>query len=344
MELNFLQCSLNEEFLAPTVDTIVSTQKIDGSIPWFEGGIIDPWSQVENAMALDIGNRVVEAKYAYRWLEEMQLDDGSWYASYQDGRPVDTTKVSHFVSYIATGVWHHYLVSRDISFLQRMWPMVQAAIDFVLEMRGPAGEFYWARNPKGIIHPLELLTGSSSTYLSIKSALSIASELDEEKTCWIAAGLDLAKAIQDKYQAVDLSSDDKLGFAMDWYYPILSGVITGDAAKEQLYGNWESFVVQGLGSLCNLEQQWVTAAETSELIIALAVSGEYENAGTVFNWLQQMRDEDGAYWYGIAIPQRVFWPQQKPTWTSAAVVLAADMLRPISPTSLLLNHSGLIAP
>jgi hypothetical protein len=54
-----------------------------------------------------------------------------------------------------------------------------------------------------------------------------------------------------------------------------------------------------------------------------------------------MRDEDGSYWYGVAYPENEIWPLEKPSWTSAAVVLAADMLRPESPTSLLLEHHSM---
>ena len=127
---------------------------------------------------------------------------------------------------------------------------------------------------------------------------------------------------------------------MDWYYPAMCSVVNGSRAKERLFRSWHKFVVQGIGALCNLERNWVTAAETSEMAITLAVHGEYEQAATVLSWLNQMRDEDGTYWYGMALPQREIWPVEKPTWTSAAVVLATDMLRPVSPTSLLLDHHG----
>ena len=125
---------------------------------------------------------------------------------------------------------------------------------------------------------------------------------------------------------------------MDWYYPVMCSVVNGSEAKGRLFRSWDSFVIPGLGSLCNLGHNWVTAAETSELAIALAVHGEYERAADVLSWLQQMRDTDGAYWYGMALPQREIWPVEKPTWTSAAVVLAADMLKPMSATNLVLDH------
>jgi hypothetical protein len=335
---------LSQEYLKPTVDAIVSIQKADGSIPWLDGGITDPWTHVENAMAIDIGNHRTEAERAYEWLANIQLEDGSWYASYKNNQPEDTSKVSHNIAYIAVGVWHHYLITRDTYFLKKMWPCIRAAIDFILDMKGPHGEIYWARDNTGVIYPNALIAGCSSIYLSIKCALSIASILSEEKPQWGKANAALAKAIQNMPRPFEPPEENKSVFAMDWYYPAMCSVVNGTEAKGCLFNNWDKFVIQGTGSLCNLEQRWVTAAETSELAIALAVHGEYERSATVLSWLQQMRDEDGAYWYGMALPQREIWPVEKPTWTSAAVVMAADMFRSMSATSLLLDHHGPLAP
>jgi rhamnogalacturonyl hydrolase YesR len=88
-------------------------------------------------MALDIGNYHAEAEHAYEWLANIQLADGSWYTSYKDGQPVDTSKVSHIVAYIAVGIWHHYLTTKDISFLKKLWPSLRTAIDFVLDYERP---------------------------------------------------------------------------------------------------------------------------------------------------------------------------------------------------------------
>ncbi len=339
MTLNLDNC-LSKEYLKPTIGSIVAVQQSNGSIPWFQGGLTDTWTHVESAMAIDVGNFHGEAERAYDWLSEIQLEDGSWYASYKDGQPLEVHKVSHSVSYIAVGVWHHYLITRDFSFLKKMWPSVKAAIDFVLDMRGPEGEIYWARDSAGVIYPTALISSCSSTYLSIKSALSMASILGEERADWKTANVALAKAIQKMPCEFGTQQENKFTFAMDWYYPALCCVINGDDARNRLSSGWDKFVIDGFGCLCSLEQGWVTAAETSELVISLAVHGQYEDSATVFNWIHQLRDNDGAYFYGMALPTKEIWPEEKPTWTSAAVVLAADMLRPMSATSLLLDHHG----
>jgi hypothetical protein len=335
---------LSKEYLGPTVGSIVSVQQSDGSIPWFQGGITDTWTHVESAMAIDVGNFNSEAEHAYNWLSEIQLPDGSWYASYKGGQPLELHKVSHSISYIAVGVWHHYLITGDVAFLKKMWTSVWRAIDFVLAMRGQEGEIYWARDSAGSIYPTALISSCSSTYLSIKCALSIASVLGEDRTDWREANAALAKAIQRIPCEFGTPQENKFTFAMDWYYPAMCCVINGSDAKQRLSSGWDKFVIDGFGCLCSLEQGWVTAAETSELAISLAVHGEYKDSATVFNWIHQLRDNDGAYFYGIALPTKEIWPEEKPTWTSAAVVLAADMLRPMSATNLLLDHHGPATP
>jgi hypothetical protein len=53
-----------EDYLRDTVDYIALVQDSDGGIPWFPGGILDPWDHVESAMGLTIGGRFDEATRA----------------------------------------------------------------------------------------------------------------------------------------------------------------------------------------------------------------------------------------------------------------------------------------
>lgn len=105
-----------------TVNGLLEIQRPDGAIPWFRGGHLDPWDHTEAAMALDAAGEHQAAEAAYRWLAANQLPDGSWYAAYADGEvqePTDLARESNFCAYIAVGVWHHYLATRDEPFLQR---------------------------------------------------------------------------------------------------------------------------------------------------------------------------------------------------------------------------------
>lgn len=325
--------------LAVDIDTIaeliLATQKESGEIPWSEGDKTDPWDHVESAMGLSIAGYVNAAEKAYAWLVAQQLDDGSWYAGYQDGNPIDKTRDTNMSSYIAVGAYHHYLVTGDKRFLESMWPAVEKAIDFAVSLQAPTGEIYWARSPDLKVDPMALLTGSSSIFMAMKCALAIASETGNSRADWTVAAKRLRKAIRDGYHLFNIA---KSHYSMDWFYPVLSGAITGNAARKRLDQNWKKFVVEGMGALCVSNRPWVTIAETSELVLALAASGNARVAEIVFNWLHDRRFDDGSYWCGFTYPDMVIWPGEKITWTNGVVIMAADALYHLSPASHLFNH------
>ncbi len=125
--------------LSQTVDSIAAVQQPDGMIPWFPEGHADPWNHVEAAMALDAGGRRAEAEAAYHWLVATQRPDGAWHQYYRAGEVEETTLDANVTAYVATGVWHHFLATRDTGFLQSMWPVVEAAVGFVLDLQTPRG-------------------------------------------------------------------------------------------------------------------------------------------------------------------------------------------------------------
>jgi hypothetical protein len=90
-------------------------------------------------------------------------------------------------------------------------------------------------------------------------------------------------------------------------------------------------------------------AETSELSLALTAMGNREMAEIVFGWIRDRTFEDGSYWCGFTFPDMVIWPEDKLTWTNAAVLMAADALYHMTPASRLFSHqawngAGLSAP
>ena len=93
---------------------IASLQKESGDIPWHTGGKTDPWDLVESIMGLNIGGFYQESQQAFHWLKSIQNPDGSWFSSYVDGTPQDRTCETHMACYIAVGLFHSYLIFRDI--------------------------------------------------------------------------------------------------------------------------------------------------------------------------------------------------------------------------------------
>jgi hypothetical protein len=83
------------------------------------------------------------------------------------------------------------------------------------------------------------------------------------------------------------------------------------------------------------DRPWVTVAETCELVLALDAVGWTDHALQLFGWIQELRASSGAYWMGTTYPEGRLWPEEQPTWTSAAVLLAADALCDASGTARL---------
>jgi len=320
--------SLTSAELAATVDSIAAAQQADGMIPWFPDGHGDPWNHVEAAMALAAGGRCCEAEAAYAWLAATQRADGAWHQYYRAGRVEEATLDANVSIYVATGVWHHFLVTGDLGFLTTMWPVIEAAMGFVLGLQRPGGEIIWARHADGTAWTFALLTASSSTFASLRAATAIATRLGHERPAWEAASVALGRVIADEPTAF-LPKDR---WSMDWYYPVLAGVVTGEAARRRLADGYGRFVVDGLGVRCVADKDWVTAAETSECAMAHLAAGEVDLARSLLRWTGHLRHADGSYFTGMVHPQGDHFPTgERSTYSAAAVVLTASALTGAGP-------------
>ena len=325
--------------IAATVAGIAAVQCPDGRIPWVPGGKADPWNLVEAAMALDAGGRHEAARRALMWLRDRQLPHGGWHQYYEGDGVLDATLDTNVTAYIAVGVWHHFRVTDDEHFLAEMWPVVSAAIDHVVGQQFAWGGVAWRADD---VSDGALLTGSSSIHMSLRCAISIAERLGFALPEWDVALVLLAEAIEHREQEFL----DKSRWAMDWYYPVLGGVLTGEAARSRIDARWDEFVVEGLGVRCVSDRPWITAAETCELVLALDAIGDRERAVMLFDWVQFLRHDDGTYWCGMNFEGERFdlpgehFTADQPTWNSAAVVLAAHALEGTGPSADLFRPGG----
>jgi hypothetical protein len=326
-----------EARLRETLDAIAAEQLPSGCIPETRDGRADPWNHVEAAMALAAGGRLREAERAYGWLVARQQEDGSWARHYRDREVDDPTMDANVCAYVATGAWHHYLVTQDEGFLRQMWPVVHRAMEAVLELQAPTGEIRWARDTRGQLWSKGLITASSSVYFSLRCAVAAAERLGHERPDWELSAAAIAHAVLHRPEAFE----DKDRWSMDWYYPVLSGILRGRSAHERIDARWEEFVAEGLGVRCVNDYLWITAAETCELVMALDGLGRGDQARTLFDWMQFLRADDGSYWMGHAVPENVRYPEEQPTWNSAAVILAADALGGLSGASGLFRGESL---
>ncbi|WOJ92531.1 prenyltransferase [Congregibacter variabilis] len=315
------------DFLAPTIASICDAQLSNGEIPWSPGNYADPWDHVEAAMGLSIGGEWEAAERAYRWLAKQQLPDGSWWAAYRNGVPDNRERrETNFVAYVATGVWHHYLISDNRAFLTELWPVVDAAMDFVISLQSEYGDIDWAVDEDGTPRSDALITGCSSIHKSLECAHNIAVTLGQERANFLEARSLLGDALRNRPQRFDRTWESKSRYSMDWFYPVLTGVITGAAARERLASRWDEFVEDGMGCRCVVEEPWVTVAESCELVMALLAAGDHARAVELYSWLHQWRSDQGDYWTGYQFAEDLLWPDERPTWTAGAVLLAADAL------------------
>mgnify|MGYP001173883884 CR=1 FL=1 len=330
-----------DEMLA-TAAAIVEWQLPSGMIPWFPGGHADVWNHVEAAMALDLCGFQDEAIAAYQWLVGLQRPDGAWHQYYlEDGIEQDKLD-ANTCAYVAAGVWHHYLLTRDLKFLESVWPMVEPAIDFVLDLQTPRGEILWARHADGTPWSFALLTGSSSICHSLRCAIAVAEELGHERPDWELSVARLARVIATEPDAFA----PKHRWAMDWYYPVLAGVLTGDAGRAHLAERRGTFLFEDKGIRCVSDRPWITAAETCECLIAHLAVGEVELATDLFAMAQGHRADNGRYWTGIVYPEEATFPGgEQSTYTAASVILAADALTGATQASkLFVDHDAVLPP
>jgi hypothetical protein len=211
-------------------------------------------------------------------------------------------------------------------------------MDFVLALQAPGGEVIWARHPDGTPWSFALLTASASTCFSLRCALAIAQRLGREQLGWARAATRLAAAVADRPGAF-LPKDR---WAMDWYYPVLTGIVVDDEARLRLAAGYDRFVLGDVGVRCVADRPWVTAAETSEAAIAYMVAGQPEEAQRLFAGAQHLRAPDGSYFTGMVHPERAHFPGgERATYSAAAVVLAADALSGGTRASRLFLGEGL---
>jgi len=327
--------------LRASVDALVQLQVPSGQIPWFPGGHCDPWNHVEAAMALTAAGRVGEARAAFGWLRDTQRADGSWF-NYYVGSGVSRRRIDTNVSgYLATGLWHYYLVTGETDVLAEFWPVVERAISFVLRWVRPDGAVAWSLDERGYVEPDALVTGSSSLLHALGCAVAIGERLGLERPAWRTAQRRLGHVLA---HHENLFAPKKV-FAMDWYYPVLSGALRGEAGRRRLVDGWETFVMAERGVRCVSTNDWVTAAETAECVLALDAVGESERALKLLATTSRHRQQSGGYLTGWVYPQEATFPTDEvASYTVAAVVLAADAVTRSSGGSGIFRDAPTVSP
>ncbi len=332
--------------LEPAVNRILEVQTSEGAIPWFEDGAWDAWNHTESAMALCAMGEEAAAARAYDYLALHQRPDGAWLGEYGNALPmVDRIYISrepapavfdsNFCAYPAVGVVHYLLATDDKTRVRSWWPMVKRALDFVLTLQRLDGSICWSAEALGTDEEDALLAGNASILKSLQCGLYLADQMDDPQPVWRDAYDALLRALRERPECFDRRRQG-VRFAMDWYYPVLAGALDPREAHARMRERWQTFVPDALGCRCVGDEPWVTTAETAELVLALLVLDERDLAAELFASLLELRDGAGAFWMGWQTEEQIFWPQERPAWTQAAVILAADALHEDSAASQLL--------
>ena len=276
-------------------------QRPSGMIPWFPGGHCDPWNHVEAAMALDVAGFHDEAFAAYRWLVDTQHPTARGTTTTRTTGPSrsrSSTPTSSLTSPPVSGTTGS--ARRSKSDAEALWPTVERAMAWVLGHRRDDGLVLWAVEADDTrTWDYALLTGSSSIAHALICGDQLGRVVGHRRPTWVRAADVIVDAIVNRPEAFE----PKDRFAMDWYYPVLSGAMDVSAGKARLADGWSTFVMDGLGTRCVSDEPWVTASETAETAIAFATIGDFATRPPICSaGPARTAAKTVSYWTGIVYP------------------------------------------
>ena len=282
---------------------------------------------MESILGLNFSKELNSSKLAFKWLIDNQNSDGSWFSKYEDEKPIEKNKPTHFGPYISVAALHFYKIFADKKYLKKLWPTIESAVNFSISYQITNGTIPWSIDSDGLVEEDYLLTGSSSILKSIECAIAIAKILDNKSNInkWIQSYHLLADAIRNPESKFDLLKDRK-SFSMDWYYPIISGCLCESEKLFYIDKIFKDFYVKDIGVKCVVHEPWITVAETSEFIISLVIAERRKDAQKLLIDVLNISDETGIPYMGWQYKENIFWPDEKPSWTSSALIVAADTL------------------
>jgi hypothetical protein len=306
-----------------TARAIAAVQLPSGLVPWAPGCHGDPWNHTEAVAALAVAGELEAARHGLAWLGGAVARDGA-FCQYYLANGVQEPRIDLNVClYPVVGIAAWIGAGGDLATARVHLGWFRRTLDFVLDHQLPDGRFPWALDPAR--RPLEgsLRAASAAMVVALDTAIAVAEVLGGLDVSRIEEARDgLARAL-----AKDEGFLDRSAWSMDWYYPVLAGVLEADVAEDRLDA-LRARAQDPTGLLrCVLTEPWVTTAETAEAAMAAWRLGRVEDARELLAATAALRQPDGAYLTGLVLPQGTsFPPGECSSYSSAAVVLAERVL------------------
>lgn len=304
-----------------SLDFLQSVQLESGMIPWFIGGKADPWNHSECAIALALGGRLESAKLAADWLLASQSADGSWCHFYQAKGIAEPRRDTNTCCYpIVLAAVLDFEANGEFETLPYI-NMALEGIEFVLNFQNGDGSIPWAIDPSGVPYEGSLVAASASIY----DSLMLASMLQEKYGLTMRRDFrGAADSLRSSVEIMGGSYKDTSNWAMDWYYPVLAGLKTGQSLTDKFL---DRFYAANWGIRCLGKGEWFTTAETAESAMAMHISGEVPLSLELFAAISKMRTADGGYLTGLVAPSGASFPlNEKSAYSAAAVLIASYVL------------------
>ncbi len=331
---------LNPRALA---DRIRALQDRDGRIRWIDAGLWDPWNHAEAAMGLMVVGDIAGARRALDHLAEAQRADGSWLAEMGCAAPLDaanrrllvagapTVVDTNFCAYPAVAVWRLVLTTGDARDARAYAPMVERSLRFVAGLQRPDGTVPWrVPEPGEAVETIDaLLAGGASIMFSLACGAAVLETLERPAGWMRAAAGRLREALARRPDRFA----EKPRYAMDWYYTALTGAVDAATGWRRLAARWRTFVHPVWGCRCVHDEPWATAAETSELALTAAALGAREAARKLLASVARHDDGHGGLWMGRQFQEDRPWPEERPSWTAGAALMALDAVEGATPAA-----------
>ena len=306
----------------PMINWIEKNQSSSGMIYWDEKKKFDTWDHFECLTALAILGRKESFLKGLNWFLDNLSKDSQIFSLYKGEKVTHNYYELHHAIYFSVPLLQGFYIFEEIELLKKNFDPLKKIVEKTINSRDNYGFFYWAEKD-GEFQDNSLISATSSIYLSLKASIEIYKFLKKDTKLLE----DIIKSIEQQFTG-DMSRFNRDGvdrsrFSMDAYYPYLAGI---NLDNQTLLDSLSDFYVPGMGIKCVKEEPWVTFAESSEAIISLIRVGEIEFAKKIMSEIENFKNKEGIFPTGYQFSEKIFWPDERSTWTNAAYIIAKDCL------------------